>query len=233
MVRNKKKFILKSLGVLMGLLGLVVLILTLYPILKYEILSRQEFPSFLVPLADRDIDIFSGKDYTKASSWFDGGLDSKDFVLPKVTFYNISIPKLRIENAVVAIGGEDLNEHLIQYPGTALPGRRGNAVIFGHSILPRFYDPKRYISIFSLLPTLEKGDSIYVYYDGLEFVYRVEDKFEVTPSDIQILEQNSSDSYLTLVTCTPPGDPRRPRRLIVRAKIISQEAAGIDSSSSL
>jgi len=88
-------------------------------------------------------------------------------VLPKVTFYNISIPKLRIDNAVVAIGGEDLNEHLIQYPGTALPGRRGNAVIFGHSILPRFYDPKRYISIFSLLHTLEMGDPIYVYYDGI------------------------------------------------------------------
>jgi sortase A len=233
MARNKKKVLAKFLGVFMGILGLLILVLTFYPIVKYEILSRQEFPSFLVPLADRDIDIFSGKDYTKASNWFEGGLKGKDFVLPKVTFYNISIPKLRIDNAVVAIGGEDLDEHLIQYPGTALPGRRGNAVIFGHSILPRFYDPKRYISIFSLLPTLEKGDSIYVYYDGVEYTYKVEDKFEVTPSDIQVLEQNTSDSYLTLVTCAPPGDPRKLKRLIVRARIVSQESASVNDSSSL
>jgi sortase A len=233
MARNKKKVLAKFLGVFMGILGLLILVLTFYPIVKYEILSRQEFPSFLVPLADRDIDIFSGKDYTKASNWFEGGLKKEDFVLPKVTFYNISIPKLRIDNAVVAIGGEDLNEHLIQYPGTALPGRRGNAVIFGHSILPRFYDPKRYISIFSLLHTLEMGDPIYVYYDGIEYTYKVEDKFEVTPSDIQVLEQNANDSYLTLVTCAPPGDPRKLKRLIVRARIVSQESAFVNDSSSL
>lgn len=217
----------------MGLLGIVLLFMTLYPIVKYEILSRQEFPFFLVPLSDHDIDFFSGKDYIKASNWFDGGLSSKDFTLSKVTFYNISIPKLRIENAVVAIGGEDLSEHLIQYPGTALPGRRGNAVIFGHSILPRFYNPKDYISIFSLLPTLEKGDTIYVYYDGVEYTYKVESMFEVSPSDIQILEQNASDSYLTLVTCTPPGDPRKPRRLIVRARVVPQGSAGLNDSSNL
>lgn len=217
----------------MGFLGILILFMTFYPIVRYEILSRQEFSSFLVPLSEYDIDFFSDKDYTKASNWFEGGLKSEDFVLPKVTFYNISIPKLQIENAVVAIGGEDLNENLIQYPGTALPGRRGNAVIFGHSTLPRFYNPKKYISIFSLLPTLKEGDTIYVYYDGVEYVYRVEDMFEVSPSDIQILEQNSSDSYLTLVTCTPPGDPRKPRRLIVRARITYQNSASLRNFSEL
>ena len=43
--------------------------------------------------------------------------------------------------------------------------------------------------------------------------------FEVLPTDLQILEQNRVDSYLTLVTCTPPGDPRKPKRLIVRARL--------------
>jgi sortase A len=230
---RKNKLLIRFLAFLMGIVGFFILAATFYPILKYEVLSRDKYPLFLVPLTESDIDFFSGKDYTKASNWFEGGLRKEDFNLPKVTFYNLSIPKLRIENAVVAIGGEDLNDHLIQYPGTALPGRRGNAVIFGHSILPRFYDPKKYISIFSLLPTLEKGDSIYVYFDGIEYTYRVEDMFEVAPSDIQVLEQNSSDSYLTLVTCTPPGDPRKPRRLVVRAKIVSQDSAGVLDSSNL
>ncbi len=184
----------------------MILIFTLFPIVSYELKNRNSLSSLLSPVAKEDMDIFYEQDYTKASNWFVGGATREDFTLPKVSFYNLSIPKLRIEDAVVAIGGENLDEHLIQYPGTALPGQLGNAVIFGHSILPRFYDPKNYLSIFSLLPTLEKGDSIFVVYDGIEYTYKVEDMFEVTPNDIQVLEQNRSDSYLTLVTCTPPGD---------------------------
>lgn len=213
-----------ALSAVLAFLGVFVLVFTLYPIVSYEIRNRSSLTAMLSPVSDEDMDIFYGEDYTKASNWFVGGAKKEDFSLPKVAFYNLSIPKLRIEDAVVAIGGEDLNEHLIQYPGTALPGQVGNAVIFGHSILPRFYDPKNYISIFSLLPTLEKGDSIFVVYDGVEYLYKVEDMFEVTPNDIQVLEQNRSDSYLTLVTCTPPGDPRKPKRLIVRAKIVSNQA---------
>jgi sortase A len=232
-MRKEKRKLVKFLSLLLGALGIIILFATIYPIARYEILARQSYPSFLVPLAEKDINIFFGKDYTKASNWFEGGADKKDFVLPRVSFYNLSIPKLKIDNAVVAIGGENLDEHLIQYPGTALPGRLGNAVVFGHSILPRFYNPKNYISIFSLLPTLEKGDSIYIYYDGIEYTYRVEDMFEVLPNDIQVLEQNKDDSYLTLVTCVPPGDPRKPKRLVVRAKIVSQESAVVNYSSNL
>ena len=44
--------------------------------------------------------------------------------------------------------------------------------------------------------------------------------FEVRPTDIGILEQNAGSSYLSLVTCTPMGDPRKPKRLVVRASLI-------------
>jgi sortase A len=228
-----KKSLTRVLALIMGLGGLSILIATVYPIASYEALSRSKFPSLLSPLVEKDTTKLEDYDYTKASNWFVGGVDKQDFELSKVSYYNISIPKLRIDNAVVAIGGDDLSKHLIQYPGTALPGKRGNAVIFGHSILPRFYNPKDYMSIFSLLPTLEKGDQITIYYDSVEYFYRVEDMFEVSPTDIQVLEQNSSDSYLTLVTCTPPGDPRKLKRLIVRAKIVIPESAGVNSSTNL
>jgi len=120
----------------------------------------------------------------------------------------------------VAIGGDDLSHNLVQYPGTALPGKNGNTVIFGHSILPIFYNPQDYLAIFSTLPTLKIGDEIFVSYDSVSYVYRIEQMFEVLPTDIQVLEQDSSDSFLSLVTCVPPGDPRDPRRLIVRARIV-------------
>ena len=161
-------------------------------------------------------------DFTKASNWFPG-MENEGFSTSKISYYNISIPKLRINGATVAIGGEDLSSSLIQYPGTALPGKNGNSAIFGHSILPIFYDPKNYISIFSTLPTLTRGDEITINYDGVTYQYKVEEKFEVLPTDIQVLQQDISDSFLTLVTCVPPGDPRKPKRLVIRARIVPND----------
>ncbi len=202
--------------------GIVILVAVILPIASYQSSGRE----LISPLPESSVtENLEALDYTKASNWFVGGADKDNFTAENITFYTISIPRLKIENATVAIGGEDLAKHLIQYPGTALPGRPGNSVIFGHSILPIFYNPKDYLSIFSTLPSLKKGDEIAVNYDGIAYEYRVEDLFEVLPSDIQVLEQNPTDSFLTLVTCVPPGDPRKPKRLIVRARVVPLKEA--------
>jgi len=216
----KNKLIVKILAVVCGVSGLMILAWVFLPIISYEF-TAPPLVSYLSPIPDTRAVV----DDTKASNWFVGTRPS-DFKTDKVTFYNISIPRLRIKDAVVSIGGEDLSDSLIQYPGTALPGKSGNAIIFGHSILPQFFSPTDYLSIFSNLPDLQKGDEIDIHYDGIFYKYMVEEKFEILPTDIQVLEQNLSDSFLTLVTCVPPGDPRRPRRLIIRARIapITREA---------
>ena len=208
------KNVLKLSAVISAISGFIILAGVIVPILSYKT------PGLLSPIPEVKNQAVEELDYTKASNWFVGGADPEDFVSPSVSFYTLSIPKLKIENATVAIGGEDLSKSLIQYPGTAVPGKNGNAVIFGHSILPIFYDPKNYISIFSTLPTLKKGDEINVNYDGVSYKFRVENLFEVQPTDLQVLDQDTSDSYLTLVTCVPPGDPRKPKRLIVRARVV-------------
>ncbi len=215
----KRTTILKISAIVSGISGLVILIGTIYPIASYEAISKVRYPKLISPISEKSNTESENSDDTKASNWFMGS-NKKNFVASNISYYTISIPKLKIKNATVAIGGEDLSKSLIQYPGTALPGRDGNAVIFGHSILPRFYNPKDYMAIFSTLTDLTKGDEIEVNYDGVSFLYRVVDMFEVLPTDIQVLEQDVSDSYLTLVTCTPPGDPRDPKRLIVRAKVV-------------
>ena len=195
----------------------------MYPIISYNTNFKPNYNTLISPVTEKDEANVSEVDYTQASNWFVGGAGKGDFVSENVEYYTLSIPRLKIENATVAIGGEDLSSHVIQYPGTALPGKRGNSALFGHSILPIFYDPKNYISIFSLLPTLKSGDEINVNYDGVSYKYRVETMFEVLPTDIQVLDQDTTDSFLTLVTCVPPGDPRKPKRLIVRARIVPPE----------
>ena len=216
-----KAIVLKFSALVSGVSGLIILAGTVYPIISYEAQSRERFTSLISPVVKSKTNLkIENYDYTQASNWFVGGVESNEFIMPEVSFYTLSIPKLNIENATVAIGGEDLSKNLIQYPGTALPGKRGNAVVFGHSILPRFYDPENYLAIFSTIPTLVKGDEIKLNYDGISYVYRVEDMFEVFPTDIQVLEQDASDSFITLVTCVPPGDPRKPERLIIRARVV-------------
>jgi len=218
-MNSSKRKIIKLSAFISALSGIVILIASVWPIIEYQLVDAKSYTTLLTPLVlDKKDELADRVDYSKASTWFPAA-ENSSFEPSKVGFYKLSIPKLRIDDAVVAIGGEDLSQHLVQYPGTALPGKNGNAVIFGHSVLPIFYNPKNYMAIFSTLPTLKIGDEIFVEYDGVSFVYKVEELFEIFPTDIQILEQNNSDSFLTLVTCTPPGDPRNPKRLIVRARV--------------
>ena len=205
--------------------GLVILFSTFYPIASYESSSRERYPNLISPVASEDINqvTLPSLDYTKASNWFVGDVKGFSVDDSEVSYYTLSIPKLDIRNALVEVGGEDLSDSLIQYSGTAIPGKVGNSVIFGHSILPQFYDPNDYLAIFSTLPTLEKGDEIKVSFDGVTYRYKVETMFEVLPTELEVLDQNTNDSYLSLITCVPPGHPLKPKRLVVRAKIIPPE----------
>ena len=215
-----KKTLSRIIAVLCGTAGFAILAYVFFPILAYEVNSPR-YATYLSPVPDEQLPVASsGTDFTRLSNWFEKPPEFAESYQPTALYYTITIPKLRIKNAMVSIGGEDLTQNLIQYPGTAVPGKLGNAVIFGHSILPRFYNPKDYLSIFSTLDNLKKGDEIYIDYDGVHYTFIMEDKFEVSPSDIQILEQNPGDAFLTLVTCSPPGHPLKPRRLIIRARIV-------------
>jgi sortase A len=143
------------------------------------------------------------KDLTKASNWFKNSNFKVD--LSQVTIYQISIPKVKINKAFVSIGNDDLTKSLIQYAKGANPGKLGNTVIFGHSVLPQFFDPSNYLTIFSLLPELKINDDIFVRYDGMDYRYKIIAKKITEPEDISGLEQKFDSSYLTLVTCVPPG----------------------------
>lgn len=163
--------------------------------------------------------IFSNnlRDYTKASIWFPALPQLNQLSQLTVKEYELSIPKLNIKKAKVSVGGDDLTKSLIHYLPQSLPGEYGNVAIFGHSTLPQLYDPKDYKTIFTYLSSLEKGDKIYISIGELEYNYEVTGSFIVKPSEISVLEQKKDASYLTLITCTPPGTYWE--RLVVSAKL--------------
>ncbi len=157
----------------------------------------------------------SATDFTNVNTWYPAAPQKHDKA--SVTTYTLSIPKLKIKDALVSIGGDDLNSSLVHYGGTGLPGQYGGAVVFGHSTLPQFYDPKNYKTIFSMVPTLKEGDDIFVNYDGVEYRYTIYKMVVIDPTDLSVLEQRFDNSYLTLVTCVPPGTYWK--RLNVHAKL--------------
>jgi sortase A len=159
-------------------------------------------------------------DYTNLSHWF-AGLNPTQAT--EEHEYVLSIPSIDINNAQVKIGGTNLNSSLIQYPGTADPGQPGAPVIFGHSVLRQFYNPeednkRRYVSIFSYIMTLKKGDKIFIKDGEVNYTYVVVDKMEVKPEDTYVLAQNPDEKLLKLITCVPEGTYLR--RGVVIAQLV-------------
>jgi sortase A len=154
-------------------------------------------------------------DYTNSNTWFN---TTKQAALYDPIVYYLSIPKLRINRATVRNDHTDLKESLIHYPGTAMPGDLGNAVIFGHSVLPQFFNPANYLTIFSTLHTLKPGDEVTLAQDNATYTYRISEMYETEPDDLTPLAQSYGNRYLTIITCTPPGTYLR--RLIIKAVLI-------------
>jgi len=218
---NLNQKLLKIFAVFLGVSGTTIFIASLASILEYKVQIAQKSPQIVSPLPESQIKIDIFKDFKNPKNWFTEPINkeaSDDLNSQLGKSYTLSIPKLGIVNAKVVVGEDDLSKSLIQVAGTATPGKIGNTVILGHSVLPIFFNPKNYLSIFSTLYRLDKNDFIFIDYEGITLSYKVESIFEVAPSATQIFEQQD-ETILTLITCSPPGDPRKPKRLIVRAKI--------------
>lgn len=203
-------------------IGLTFLFLVFWPMIVWRVsyVPRLSTAEIIRPIPEarafgQRVAGVKSADFTKASAWFPD-VPQKP-ITSRVTSYTLAIPKLKIFDAVAIIGGEDLGKSLIHYGGTALPGEYGKAVIFGHSILPQFFDPKNYKAIFSTLHTLKPGDEVLVNFDGIRYRYKVFEIEIVEPTNISVLEQKYDDSYLVLITCTPPGTYWK--RLVVKTRL--------------
>src|SRR3989338_10757132 len=214
--------------------GLGMLFWTFYPMISFELYARLFLKRVTTsPLPEdsmvsslefaqsvyADTTSYSNNlsDFTQANIWFPTSNLPTAQNEVKLKHYTLSIPRLNLSNLSVEVGGNDLSTTLIHYLPTSLPGQYGNVAIFGHSTLPQLYNAKDYKTIFTYLSSLDKGDKIYINIGELEYQYEVTTSFIVKPSEISVLEQKKDDSYLTLITCTPPGTYWE--RLVVTAKL--------------
>ncbi len=215
-------------------IGSLLLFWSFYPVISFEIYSRLFIEkSFFSPVPKSGsvssleavnsvlgtFNIFSNnlRDFTQVNLWFP--TINTNIVQSKISLkeYTLSIPKLNIKDAKVVVGGDNLEKSLVHYLPQSSPGENGNVVIFGHSTLPQLYNPKDYKTIFTYLPSMERGDKVLVKVGEAEYEYEVYDMIVVNPDQVSVLEQRADNAYLTLITCVPPGTYWK--RLVVRAKL--------------
>ncbi len=216
----------KILTIIFLFVGLTFFGFAFLPIINFQIAYSTQLKQIMDPLSVKSSNRTGSllgevtTDYTQLSNWFVDDYNVPDQLISlnnSQSSYFLTIPKLNIKDAVVSLGSMDLKKSLVQYPQTALPGQLGNTVIFGHSVLPQFFSPKNYLTIFSTLYKLKQGDEIILQYDRSVYKYIVEEMFEVKPTNLSVLEQRFDDKNLTLITCSPPGTYLR--RLIIKARL--------------
>jgi len=184
-------------GLLLLLPGIIILFLTFFPVLKEEVKYGLS-PRIYLKIRD---------------------------IKPVDTEFGIMIPKIMANAKVIPdvdpydskIYQKALTKGVAHAAGSAYPGYVGNTFIFAHSSVD-WYIANQFNSVFYLLNKLKNGDTIEVYYKNKKYIYAVIDKKYVEPTEISYLTNNIGDSsYLTLMTCWPPGTTLK--RLIVISKI--------------
>jgi len=137
---------------------------------------------------------------------------------------SISIEKISLSLPVIInVNGyneEDyytaLQKGVAHFKGTSLPGQPGNVFVFGHSSDWR-WNQGEFKSAFKQLPELESGDLVIINYKDQNYKYQVFLKEIVAYDDLRWVAQTSED-YLTLMTCYPVGSSEK--RIVIRAKAI-------------
>lgn len=141
----------------------------------------------------------------------------------------ITIPDIDVElpiyhgtdNSVLSVGTGHLE-------GSSLPvgGKGSHAVITGHRGLPQ-------AKLFTDLPKLQIGDTFQITVFNRTLFYEVDQILTVLPDEVESLEIDPQQDYVTLVTCTPYGI--NSHRLLVRGhridnpeSVVSAEAGQID-----
>lgn len=137
---------------------------------------------------------------------------------------SITIPKINVSTPVVyqpSIAEADvlrsLQDGVVHYGTSVVPGQNGNMVIVGHSSND-WWESGNYKFVFVLLDKLTIGDQFSINYQSKKYIYQVTNVKIVQPTDLSVLAPTATPTA-TLITCTPPGTSWK--RLVIVADQVS------------
>ena len=194
---------LKIIGSLLIALGIILLFLIYFPLLKQEIIYQGQ-------------QVFKNKNQQETSKE----------IIPVDNNFGLVIPKIEVNAKVFAnVDAQNPKEYLpilvkgvAQAKGSFLPGQEGNVFIFAHSS-DNVFNAARYNAVFYLLNKMEKDDEIFIYYQQQKFSYQVLEKKILNPEKMSGFLKTLKGKTLVLQTCYPPGTTLK-RLLLIAKEII-------------
>ena len=139
----------------------------------------------------------------------------------------LEIPSLGVRAPIVLEKSLDpnkifdrLEDGVVHYSGSSLPGQKGAAIILGHSSAYPWYKGK-YGSVFALLGRLKTGDRIIINSGEKTLVYEVKESLIFNPpfKNTGLERLTAADgSSIILISCWPVGTNYK--RIAVRADLI-------------
>ena len=134
----------------------------------------------------------------------------------------IIVSKLGIRAPLVSAAGtsqkeldEALNQGVIFYPGSALPGQNGEMVLAGHSSVWPWVKTE-YGQVFTLLDKLTSGDTVSIIYNNRQYDYQITGQEILNPNQVKI--SDTDRQVIKLTTCWPVGTTLK--RLVVYGELI-------------
>ena len=127
----------------------------------------------------------------------------------------ISAPLVISESAQLKDFSKLLDQGVVYFPGSVLPGEAGQTIILGHSA-PENWPKIKYDWVFTRISELTEGDEIFVYFNHRKYSFLVSGKFFLDRGEEMPKLLTNSDNMLVLISCWPPGKDLR--RIAVVAK---------------
>jgi sortase A len=144
-----------------------------------------------------------------------------EVIIPKI---NVQLPNVYSDSVKEEDIQDNLEDGVVHYASTSVPGQQGNAAFFGHSS-NNIFNKGKYKFAFVLLHELVPGDLFYLSYNGKLYTYRVFQKQVVQPTDTWVLKPvEGKTATATLITCDPPGTSLH--RLVVWGEQIDPDPNG-------
>jgi len=240
-IKEKRKYILIGVGVLLIGAGLVGNLVTFAQSASKEVTGAFRFVEKLNPVNNTSAEIIPVQDETISNKtlFAQNSLDSASLDIHPSKDKSLEIPLIPEKIEIPAIGlvapvkiaefnftdleGETFGQWIppdefaaAWQPDSALLGKNGNTVIDGHH--------NEFGKVFGKLIDLESGDIVYVYAKGKKYAFVIANKMILKergePLDVRMQNAEwmgkTDDERLTLVTCWPANS--NTHRLILVAR---------------
>lgn len=126
----------------------------------------------------------------------------------------LEIPSINLKKGVV---DNTKNFNSIRYAisvdnSSSYPNHYGNFIMYAHS-------GNSNMSFFRNLNKVNINDSVYVYYNGIKYLYKVIDKHDIEKTGKAVVKSTTSEKYITLITC---NQERKGYQVVVEGILVEE-----------